>query len=133
MTTFRNRLISPVWRGISPLAFVFGALMIAGLFLQLAQGWASPFGDVLWLLGSVAVAVIGLTAGPALSPQPSLLLRISLILLGLYTAGLMAYWIAFDSGRLAALGWEFLIPVIVLAATVVMVSIGEKRTTNTRL
>jgi hypothetical protein len=127
-----QRLTSPVWRGASPLVLLFGALTVAGLLLQLYQGWASPIGDGAWVLAFLTVALIGLTARTPSGDKPGLLSRISITLLGVYAAGLMAYWIVFDNGYLATLGWQSLLPILVLAALVAVGSIQDRAHRNHR-
>ena len=122
-----QRLASPVWRGASPLLLLFGALTLVGLVLQLYQGWVSPIGDAVWVLAFLTVALIGLTARAPSGAKPGLLSRISTTLLGIYSAGLMAYWIVFDNGYLATLGWQSLLPILVLAALVAVGSIQDRR------
>jgi hypothetical protein len=97
----------------------FVVLIVAGLALQLVQGWVSPLGDALWLLAFLAVALIGANVREPSATWPARLSRISTILLGIYAAGLMAYWIAFDSGDLGRLSWPFLMPALIFAALVV--------------
>jgi hypothetical protein len=121
-----QRLTSPVWRGASPLLLLFCALTVAGLFLQLYQGWVSPIGDAVWVLAFLTVALIGLTARAPSGDKPGLLSRISITLLGVYAAGLMAYWIVFDNGYLATLGWQSLLPILVLGALVAVGSIQDR-------
>ena len=125
-----KRLTSPGWRGASPLLLFFVALTVAGLFLQLYSGGVSSIGGAVWVLALLTVALI-VTARARSGDRPGLLSRISITLLGVYVAGQMAYSIVFDRRYLATLGWQSLLPILVLGALVVAGSIqdrGERKT-----
>jgi hypothetical protein len=120
-----KRLTSAVWRGASPLLLLFVALTVAGLFLQLYQGGVASIGNAVWVLAFLTVALIVTARAPSVD-RPGLLSRISITLLGVYAAGLMAYWIVFDNGYLATLGWQSLLPILVLGALVAAGSIQDR-------
>jgi hypothetical protein len=122
-----KRLTSPVCGGASPLLLFFVALTVAGLFLQLYQGGVSSIGGAVWVLAFLTVALIVTARAPS-GDRPGLLSRISITLLGVYAVGLMAYWIVFDNGYLATLGWQSLslLPILVLGALVAAGSIQDR-------
>ena len=120
-----KRLTSPVWRGASPLLLFFVALTVAGLFLQLYQGGFSSIGNAVWVLALLIVALIVTVRAPS-GDRRGLLSRISITLLGVYVAGQMAYSIAFDHRYLATLGWQSLLPILVLGALVAAGSIQDR-------
>ena len=120
-----KRLTSPVWRGASPLLLFFVALAVAGLFLQLYQGGVSSIGNAVWVLALLTVAVIVTARAPS-GDRGGLLSRISIPLLGVYVAGQLAYSIVFDHRYLATLGWQPLLPVLMLGALVAAGSIQDR-------
>jgi hypothetical protein len=119
-----KRLTSPVWRGASPLLLFFVALTVAGLFLQLYSGGVS-IGGAVWVLALLTVVLIVTARAPS-GDKPGLLSRISITLLGVYVAGQIAYTIVFDHGYLATLGWQSLLPILVLGALVAAGSIQDR-------
>jgi hypothetical protein len=124
-----KRLTSPVWRGASPLLLFFVALTVGGLLLQLYQSGVSSIGNAVWVLALLIVALIVTACVPS-GDRRGLLSRISIPLLGVYVAGQLAYSIVFDHRYLATLGWQPLLPVLVLGALVVAGSIqhgGERK------
>jgi hypothetical protein len=118
-----RRLTSPVWRGASPLLLFFVGLTVAGLFLQLYSGGVS-IGGAVWVLALLTVALIATARPPS-----GLLSRISITLLGVYVVGQMAYLIVFDHRYLTTLGWQPLLPVLVLGA---LVAAGSMKDTGKR-
>ena len=120
-----KRLTSPVWRGASPLLLFFVALAVAGLFLQLYSGGVSSIGNAVWVLALLTVALI-VTACARSGDRRGLLSRISIPLLGVYVAGQLAYSIVFDHRYLATLGWQPLLPVLMLGALVAAGSIQDR-------
>ena len=116
-----KRLTSPVWRGVSPLLLFFVALTVAGLFLQLYSGGVSAIGGVVWMLALLTVALIVTARAPS-----GLLSRISITLLGVYVVGQLAYSIVFDHRYLTTLGWQSLLPILVLGALVAAGSIQDR-------
>ena len=120
-----KRLTSPVSRGASPLLLFFVALAVAGLFLQLYQGGVSSIGNAVWVLALLTVALIVTARAPSVE-RGGLLRRISIPLLGVYVAGQLAYSIVFDHRYLATLGWQPLLPVLMLGALVAAGSIQDR-------
>jgi hypothetical protein len=120
-----KRLTSPVWRGASPLLLFFVALTVAGLFLQLYSGGVTSIGGAVWVLALLIVALIVTARAPS-SDRPGLLSRISITLLGVYVVAQVAYSIVFDHRYLATLGWQSLLPILVLGALVVAGSIQDR-------
>jgi len=120
-----KRLTSPVWRGASPLLLFFIALMVAGLFLQLYSGGVSSIGGAVWVLALFTVTLIVTARAPS-GDRRGLLSRISLTLLGVYVAGQLAYSIVFDHRYWATLGWQPLLPILVLGALVAAGSIQDR-------
>jgi len=120
-----KRLTSPVWRGASPLLLFFISLMVAGLFLQLYSGGVSSIGGAVWVLALFTVTLIVTARAPS-GDRRGLLSRISLTLLGVYVAGQLAYSIVFDHRYWATLGWQPLLPILVLGALVAAGSIQDR-------
>ena len=120
-----KRLTSPVWRCASPLLPFFVALTVAGLFLQLYSGGVSSIGGAVWVLALLTVALIVTARAPS-GDRPGPLSRISIPLLGVYVAVQMAYSIVFDHRYLATLGWQSLLPILVLGALVAAGSIQDR-------
>src|SRR6202165_2743511 len=118
-------LTSPVWRCASPLLLFFVALAVAGLFLQLYSGGVSSIGGAVLVLALLTVALIVTARAPS-GDRPGLLSRISIPLLGVYVAGQIAYSIVFDHRYLATLGWQSLLPILVLGAVVEAGSIQDR-------
>ncbi|HXM73497.1 MAG TPA: hypothetical protein VN940_09745 [Candidatus Dormibacteraeota bacterium] len=79
----------------------------------------------MWVLALLTVALIVTARAPS-GDRPGLLSRISITLLGVYVAGQMAYWIVFDHRYLATLGWQSLLPILVLGALVTAGSIQDR-------
>jgi hypothetical protein len=119
-----KRLTSPVLRGASPLLLFFVALTVAGLVLQLYSGGVSSIDGAVWMLALLTAALI-VTARARSGDRPGLLSRISIPLLGVYVAGQVAYSIAFGHRYLATLGWQSLLPILVLGALVAAGSIQD--------
>jgi amino acid transporter len=78
-----------------------------------------------WVLALLTVALIVTARAPS-GDRPGLLSRISIPLLGVYVAGQIAYSIVFDHRYLAALGWQSLLPILVLGALVAAGSIQDR-------
>ena len=120
-----KRLTPPIWRGVFPLLLSFVALTVAGLFLQLYSGGVSSIGGAVWVLALLTVALIVTARAPS-GDRPGLLSRISIPLLGVYVAGQIAYSIVFDHRYLATLGWQSLLPILVLGALVAAGTIQDR-------
>jgi hypothetical protein len=121
----RERLTSRVRRGASPLLLFFVALMVAGLFLQLYSGGVSSIGGAVWVLALFTVTLIVTARAPS-GDRRGLLSRFSITLLGVYVAGQLAYSIVFDHRYWATLGWQPLLPILVLGALVAAGSIQDR-------
>ena len=126
-----RRVVEPVWLGASPLVLLITGLLLGGFLFQLAESWASAVGDSAWTAAFLLFAL-----GAATEPRRPVTnigrgSAASFVLVGLYAAAVMVYWVLVDSGRVARSGNLYLVPAVVLAAVGVLSRIAANRTTRT--
>ena len=97
--TDMQRLTRPVWHGASALMLAIGVLVLAGLAVQLAQGWVSVAGDWIWSLAFALVSIVAVTDRGRSRTPAGRLSTASFVLLGLGAAALMVEWALVDAAQ----------------------------------
>jgi hypothetical protein len=96
-----------------PILWLLLGLFFWGLVFGVVQRWGSISAQSLWLGGFIVYAYAVAAASEPRAIFVSKLSRAAFVLVGLYGAALIVYWILKDSGRIDQAGPFYLIPIIV--------------------